>query len=40
MKGRNRQRAMKLHLAVIHTILAAFAFSAVAEDQLPKTLMT
>lgn len=31
---------MKLHLAIAHTILAAFAFSAVAEDPLPKTLMT
>ncbi|MCX6909858.1 MAG: hypothetical protein NTY01_17700 [Verrucomicrobia bacterium] len=31
---------MKLHLAIIHTILVAFTFSAVAEDPLPKTLMT
>ncbi|MFA6561381.1 MAG: hypothetical protein WCV00_05680 [Verrucomicrobiia bacterium] len=31
---------MKLHRAIVHSVLAVFAFSAVAADQLPKTLMT
>jgi hypothetical protein len=33
-------RIMNLHLVLLHTILAAFAFSAVAADRLPKSLMT